>query len=67
MSGVYWGLAGARRGISGIRGHWELLGVGVLGTSGGVRGVLWWQVDWKPDYIGPQARVPALPLVPLGV
>ena len=29
-------------------------------------GVHWrWQVDWDPDHIGPQSRVPALPLVPL--
>ena len=34
--------------------------------SGGI-GVHWgWQVDWKPDHIGPQYRVPALPLVALG-
>ena len=25
-----------------------------------------WQVDQEPDHIGPQFRVPALPLVPLG-
>ena len=46
--------------IRGIRG---------VGLSGGVRvsGMHWgWQVDWEPDYIGPQSRVPALPLVPLG-
>ena len=30
------------------------------------RGALGWQVDWEPDHIGPQSRVPALPLVPLG-
>ena len=24
-----------------------------------------WQVDWEPDHIGPQSRVPALPLVSL--
>ena len=23
-------------------------------------------MDWEPDHIGPQSRVPALPLVPLG-
>ena len=27
---------------------------------------MWWQEDWEPDHIGPQSRVPALPLVPLG-
>ena len=27
---------------------------------------MWWQEDWKPDHIGPQSRVPALPPVPLG-
>ena len=25
-----------------------------------------WQVDWEPDHIGPQSRVPALHWVPLG-
>ena len=25
-----------------------------------------WQVNWEPNHIGPQSRVPALPLVPLG-
>ena len=41
-------------------------GVGALGTPKGVSGVYWgWQVDWKPDHIEPQSRVPALPLVPL--
>ena len=24
-----------------------------------------WQVDWEPDHIRPQSRVPALPLVSL--
>ena len=38
----------------------------ILGVSGGIRGVLEWQVDWEPDHIGPQSRVPAVPLVPLG-
>ena len=32
----------------------------------GVRGIGVWQVDWESDHIGPQSRVPALPLVPLG-
>ena len=42
------------------RGHWGPVGgVGVLGALG-------WQVDWEPDHIGPQSRVPAFPLVPLG-
>ena len=27
---------------------------------------IWWQEDWEPNHIGPQSRVPALPLVPLG-
>ena len=27
---------------------------------------IWWQVDQEHDHIGPQSRVPALPLVPLG-
>ena len=46
--------------------------MGVLGAFGesrgvgGVRGALGWQVDWEPDHIGPQSRVPVLPLVPLG-
>ena len=48
------GVFGAIRGCRGIR------GVGVLGLHWG------WQVDWEPDHIGPQSRVPALPLVPLG-
>ena len=57
----------ARRGIGGIRGHWGLLGVqgvsrghfgGIRGCRG-VRGVLEWQLDWEPDHIGPQSRVPA--------
>ena len=39
---------------------------GQLGVCRGVRGTLVWQVDWKPDHIGPQSRVQALPLVPLG-
>ena len=26
----------------------------------------WWWEDWGPDHIGPQSRVPALQLVPLG-
>ena len=38
---------------------------GVRGCRG-VRVALGWQVDWEPDHIGPQSRVPALPLVPLG-
>ena len=59
--------SGARRGIEGIMGYWGLLGViGVLGAVKGHQGVLGWQVDWKPDHIGPQSRVPALPLVSLG-
>ena len=33
----------------------------------GVSGVhLGWQVDWEPDHIGPQSRVPALHWFPLG-
>ena len=27
---------------------------------------MWWQEDWEPNHIGPQSRVPAPPLVPLG-
>ena len=27
---------------------------------------IWWQDDWEPDHIGPQMRVQALPLIPLG-
>ena len=50
--------SGARRGIGGIRGYWGLLG--------DVKGALGWQMDWEPDHIGPQSRVPGLPLVPLG-
>ena len=42
-----------------------LAGTVVLGIRG-CRGVLGWQVDWEPNHIGPQSRVPALPLVPLG-
>ena len=26
----------------------------------------WWWDSWEPDHIGPQSRVPALPLIPLG-
>ena len=26
----------------------------------------WWWENWGPNHIGPQSRVPALPLVPLG-
>ena len=55
MSGVHWGLAGGVRGQQGYRGLW------------GVSGVHWeWQVDWEPNHIGPQSRVPALPLGHLG-
>ena len=65
--------SGARRGIGGKRGlgaH-RVLGAirGASGESGGVgvSGMHWrWQVDWEPDHIGPQSRVPALPLVPPG-
>ena len=46
LSGVYgWAdrecrYSGARKGIGGIRGHWELFrGVGVVGPLGGVRGM----------------------------
>ena len=38
---------------------------GIRGCRG-VRGVLGWQVDWEPNNIGPQSRVPALQLVPWG-
>ena len=41
----------------------------MLGESrgvGGVRGAFGVAVDWEPDHIGPQSRVPALTLVPLG-
>ena len=41
-------------------------GVGAPRGCRGVRDALGWQVDWEPDHIGPQSRVPALPLVPLG-
>ena len=62
--------SGASRGIGGIRGL--LGGVGAVrrcrrcqGAIGGV-GVDWrWQVDWEPNHIGLQSRVPTLPLVPL--
>ena len=57
-------------GIGGIRGHLgDPRGLGMLGPSGGVGllGMHWgWQVDWEPNHIGPQSRVPALPLVSLG-
>ena len=65
--------SGDRRGIGGKRGHWGL--IWVLGPLGGIRGVrgyrgvrdaLGWQVDWELNHIGPQSRVPALPLVLLG-
>ena len=26
----------------------------------------WWEENWGPDHIGPQSKIPALPLVPLG-
>ena len=39
---------------------------GGVGGVGGVQGVLGWQVDWVPDHIGLQSRVPVLLLVPLG-
>ena len=69
VSRVYWGAgrdsrySGASRGMGAS---------GALGTPRGVGpfwgvGVYWgWQVDWEPNHIGPQSRVPALPLVPLG-
>ena len=71
VSGEHWGgrhcmYSGARRVIGVIRGHWELLGVGMLGPLGGVRGVLGWQVDQEPNHIGPQSSIPAFPLVFLG-
>ena len=53
-------------GSQGCRGCWRTV-MGVSGASGGVEGVLGWQVDWEPNHIRPQSRVPALPLVPLGV
>ena len=56
--------SGASRGRGRIRGHGGAQGC--WGLSWGVVGALGWQVDWKPDHIGPQSRVPALPLVPLG-
>ena len=40
--------------------------LGASGGVGGVRGVLGWQLDWEPNHIGSQSRVPAVPLVPLG-
>ena len=47
------GASGARRGCRGFRGlEWH---VGVPEAMGR-------QVDWKPNHIGPQSRVPALPL-----
>ena len=48
-----------------MRGH---LGspMGVGEPLQGVRGAFGWQVDWEPNHFGPQSRVPALPLVPLG-
>ena len=71
VSGVYWGAgmdsrySGARRGIEGIRGYWELLGVlaPLWGHQGVYLGGKW---TGSPNHIGPQSRVPALPLVPLG-
>ena len=51
------GHEGSIRGCRSIRGL-----AGGLEVSGGMG----WQVDWEPDHIGPQSRVPALPLVPLG-
>ena len=82
MSGVYWGAgrdsrySEARRGIGNqgalgpprdcrvCRGHFGSIR-GIRGCRG-VRDVLGWQVNWEPNHIGPQSRVPALPLVPLG-
>ena len=47
-------------GLWGVLGHQGASGVRrCQGCIGG------WQVDWEPDHIGPQSRVPALPLVPL--
>ena len=73
---MYWGAgrecrySGARRGMGSIRGHWgsprgcrELLG---CQGCRGVRSALGWQVDWEPNHIGPQSRVPSVPLVSLG-
>ena len=66
------------RGQQEYRGIWAPRGIGASGVLGairgigairgcrGVRGALGWQVDWEPDHIGPQSRVPALPLVPPG-
>ena len=45
--------------MSGVYWDWH-------GLLGGVRGHWGWQVDWEPNHIVPQSRVPALPLVPLG-
>ena len=44
---------GASRGLVVVRGHWGQQGCRALG----------WQVDWMPNHIWPQSRVPALPLV----
>ena len=63
--------SGARRCIGSIRGHWgaprRCRGVGGMEELGDIRGVdnvrVHWgrHVDWGPDHIGPQSRVPALP------
>ena len=62
--------SGARRGIgtSGVLGAPRECRGPFFGCQGdsGCRGVLGWQMDWEPDHIGPQSRVPAVPLVPLG-
>ena len=56
--------SGARRG-TGALGAPRGVG-GCYGGTGGRRAVLGLQVDWEPNHIGPQSRIPALPLVPLG-
>ena len=65
-----WGVRGVLRDWQGLysgtrRGIGASGALGLLGGVGGVKGVLEWQVDWEPNHIGPQSRVPALPLVPL--
>ena len=40
----------------------------IRGASGvyGCQGYIGWQVDWEPNHIGPQLRVPTLSVVPWG-
>ena len=62
---------GARRGISGIKGHWGLLGGRVLGPLGGIRecwgcqGCIRVASGLGANHIGPSPG-PSTPNVPLG-